>query len=123
MMALRLSNRNPREDAKGEACLELEGISLVQENETLDSRSRRRASPAIRAATSCVRPVSAISTSLFKYFILSERLRLQLRLESFNAFNHTQFFQSAVNVTSPQFGQILSARPARIDQLGAKFIW
>jgi RNA polymerase sigma-70 factor, ECF subfamily len=40
-MALRLSNRNPREDAKGEACLELEGISRVQENETLEERVTR----------------------------------------------------------------------------------
>ncbi|HKX33236.1 MAG TPA: carboxypeptidase regulatory-like domain-containing protein [Blastocatellia bacterium] len=61
--------------------------------------------------------------SLFKNFTISERVRLQFRLESFNAFNHTQFDDLEVNVTAPQFGQILSARPARINQLGAKLIW
>jgi hypothetical protein len=75
--------------------------------------------------------ISNFDLSLFKNFILSERLRLQFRLESFNAFNHTQFGNPnpqfgdpvQVNVTSPQFGRVLSARDARINQLGAKFIW
>jgi hypothetical protein len=74
--------------------------------------------------------ISNFDLSLFKNFLLSERLRLQFRLESFNAFNHTQFGNPQfgdpapqVNVTSPQFGQILGARAARINQLGAKFIW
>jgi hypothetical protein len=74
--------------------------------------------------------ISNFDLSLFKNFTLSERLRLQFRLESFNAFNHTQFGNPQfgdpapqVNVTSPQFGQILGARAARINQLGAKFIW
>jgi RNA polymerase sigma-70 factor, ECF subfamily len=40
-MALRLFNRNPHEDVKGELCLELEGIPLVQENETLEQRVTR----------------------------------------------------------------------------------
>jgi hypothetical protein len=65
--------------------------------------------------------------SLFKNFPFTERVNLQLRLESFNAFNHTQwvaFGDTPVNsVTSPQFGQITSAKPARINQLGAKFTW
>jgi Carboxypeptidase regulatory-like domain len=61
--------------------------------------------------------------SFFKNFAITERLRFQFRLESFNAFNHTQFGGPQVNVTSPQFGQITSTRAARINQLGAKFIW
>ena len=40
-MTLRLFNQNPHEDAKGELCLELEGIPLVQENETLEQRVTR----------------------------------------------------------------------------------
>jgi Carboxypeptidase regulatory-like domain len=75
--------------------------------------------------------ISNFDLSLFKNFMLSERLRLQFRLESFNAFNHTQFGNPnpqfgppiQVNVTSPQFGRVLTARDARINQLGMKLIW
>jgi hypothetical protein len=67
--------------------------------------------------------INNFDLSLFKNFAITEQLRFQLRLESFNAFNHTQFFGVQTNVTSPQFGQITSTRAARINQLGAKFIW
>ena len=67
--------------------------------------------------------INNFDLSLFKNFGITERLRLQFRLESFNAFNHTQFGGPVTNRTSPQFGQILGARPARINQLGMKFIW
>src|SRR5262245_18302931 len=40
-MTLRVFNRNPREDVKGELCLEREAIPLVQENETLEERVTR----------------------------------------------------------------------------------
>ena len=61
--------------------------------------------------------------SLFKNIAITEGMRVQLRLESFNAFNHTQFGGPVTNVTSPQFGRITTTRPARINQLGMKFIW
>jgi hypothetical protein len=67
--------------------------------------------------------VFGLDLSLLKNFAITERLTFQFRLESFNAFNHTQFMDPQVNVGSPQFGQILAARAARINQLGAKFIW
>ena len=67
--------------------------------------------------------INNFDLSLFKNFAITEHLRFQLRLESFNAFNHTQFVGVQTNVTSPQFGQINLARAARINQLGAKFIW
>jgi len=67
--------------------------------------------------------INNFDLSLFKNFAITERMRIQFRVESFNAFNHTQFGGPVTNVTSPQFGQILSARPARINQLGLKFIW
>jgi hypothetical protein len=67
--------------------------------------------------------INNFDLSLFKNFAVTEHLRFQFRLESFNAFNHTQFLGVSTNVTSPQFGQITSTRPARINQLGAKFIW
>ena len=61
--------------------------------------------------------------SLFKNFPIKERLNLQLRLESFNTFNHTQWDVPEYDASSPRFGQITSAHPGRINQLGAKFTW
>jgi hypothetical protein len=61
--------------------------------------------------------------ALFKNFDLPKDLKLQFRLESFNAFNHPQFNDPDTNVSSPRFGVIGSAKPGRINQLGLKFIF
>lgn len=50
--------------------------------------------------------VNNFDLSLFKNFKLSERARLQFRLESFNALNHPQFGFPDVNVNSSTFGVI-----------------
>jgi len=60
---------------------------------------------------------------VFKNVTLREQLRMQFRLESFNAFNHTQWNVPVRDVNSPQYGQITGARPARINQLGMKLLW
>jgi hypothetical protein len=67
--------------------------------------------------------------SLFKTFTLSESRgsRFEMRLETFNTWNHTQFngvstgvsYDSAGKINN-NFGQVTSAFPARILQLGAK---
>jgi hypothetical protein len=67
--------------------------------------------------------VSNWDISLFKNIPFSEHIHLQLRLESFNAFNHTQFNGPDQNLQDPTFGVIGSARPARINQLAAKWVW
>jgi hypothetical protein len=57
---------------------------------------------------------------------LTESKSLQFRLEVFNVFNHTQFFgpQSIDgNIGSSTFGQVVSANPPRLVQLGAKFFF
>ena len=71
--------------------------------------------------------------SLFKNFIFTESLRLQLRFEAYNVFNHTQWANvnnslSAPNPGTPfsganagNAGQINSARDPRQLQLGGKF--
>ncbi len=61
--------------------------------------------------------------SLFKNFRFHEQISLQMRLESFNAFNHTQWGSPVHTTYSPQFGQITSARPGRINQVGLKFLF
>jgi len=48
---------------------------------------------------------------------------LQIRLETFNAFNHAQFFGPASvggEITSAAFGQVVSADPPRLVQLALK---
>jgi len=71
-----------------------------------------------------------------KTFNFTERIHFQLRVETFNTFNHADYGldpgqagvgpgQSAVgnSITGPGFGQVTLARPGRIVQLGGKFIF
>ena len=67
--------------------------------------------------------VNNLDLALFKNFELTRGMRLQFRLESFNALNHTQFAGVSSNIASTNFGVITSARPARINQLGMKFLF
>jgi hypothetical protein len=62
-------------------------------------------------------------TGLFKNFAITEKVNFQVRFESFNAFNHTQWGVPVRNVADPNFGRILGARAARINQLGAKIVF
>lgn len=70
-----------------------------------------------------------------KYVPIAERVKFQIRLESFNTFNHAQFgvdptatggagpgqAAEGINLSTPgTFGQITSYRPARVLQLGGK---
>jgi hypothetical protein len=63
--------------------------------------------------------------ALIKEVRLSETRRIELRMESFNTFNHAQFrfsnnITSFQNINSGSFGQVTTAAPGRIVQLGAK---
>jgi hypothetical protein len=62
--------------------------------------------------------------SLFKTFALTSREggpRLELRFESFNTFNHTEFQNLDLGTSDANFGQVTSAYDPRVLQLGAKF--
>jgi hypothetical protein len=62
--------------------------------------------------------------SLLKQFSLGPSKSLQLRLETFNVFNHPQFYGAGAvdgNISSSSFGQIVQAAPPRLVQLAAKF--
>jgi hypothetical protein len=70
--------------------------------------------------------MSNFDLALQKNLRLTEGKSLQLRVEAFNAFNHAQFFgPQAVdgNIDSATFGQVISAAPPRLVQLGAKFLF
>ncbi len=60
---------------------------------------------------------------LFKNFTVTEQVSIQFRLESFNAWNHTQWGVPNRNRADSRFGQVLSTRDARINQLGLKILW
>ena len=64
--------------------------------------------------------------ALQKNLRLTESKSLQLRVESFNTFNHAQFFGASSvdgNISSATFGQIVSSMPPRLVQLSAKCIF
>jgi hypothetical protein len=58
--------------------------------------------------------------SLFKTIAFGESSGLQLKLETFNTFNHTQFQGVSNNLGDGRFGQFTSAYDARIVQLSGK---
>jgi len=58
--------------------------------------------------------------SLFKSFTFGEERRLELRAESFNVWNHTEFNQVSNGLGSSNFGQVTSAFDPRVFQFGAK---
>jgi hypothetical protein len=71
--------------------------------------------------------------SLFKNFIFTESMRIQIRFEAYNVFNHTQWANVNNGLSAPTSGtpfsganagasgQITSARDPRQLQLGGKF--
>lgn len=70
---------------------------------------------------------SNVDLSLSKQFPIYERLHLEFRADAFNAFNHSQWI--GVNTVFPSgsdqypFGQVNSAREARITQIAAKIVF
>jgi len=79
--------------------------------------------------------ISNWDMGMVKHVDLTERAKFELRLETFNTFNHAQFgvdgnstggpgtAAESTNITSSTFGQITSYRPARVLQLGGKIIF
>ena len=69
-------------------------------------------------------PTQRFDLSVFKNIRFGEKVKLQLRGEAFNVFNHTNFRNlsatSKIAVTSATFGQINAVRDPRTIQLGAK---
>jgi hypothetical protein len=62
--------------------------------------------------------------ALHKITRLSESKTLEIRLETFNTFNHTQFFGPGAvngNIDSATFGYVTQAASPRISQIAAKF--
>jgi hypothetical protein len=63
-----------------------------------------------------------VDTALIKRIKFKERLGLELRLEAFNVFNHTNFsVPNSLNIDDTDFGKINSTFDPRILQLAWKF--
>ena len=65
------------------------------------------------------------NVAFFKSFVFSESRgsRLELRAETFNTFNHTQFKDVSNTFTNSNFGAVTSAHDPREIQLGVKVIF
>ena len=76
------------------------------------------------AAKDAVRLPGLFNTNLSLFKSISFKAEgpvLQLRFESFNTFNHTEFNGIDANTSDGNFGQVTSAYDPRTLQLGAKF--
>ncbi len=65
----------------------------------------------------------SIDLGIAKNFSLDERLKLQVRSDMFNAFNHTNLAGLSTNINDQFFGQLLSTTGARVIQLNARLSW
>ncbi len=61
-----------------------------------------------------------VDFTMTKNFRFTESVRLQLRCEAFNVFNHTNFRTIGTNITLATFGTVTAVRDPRTIQLGAK---
>jgi len=59
--------------------------------------------------------------ALMKDILVREQMRFELRLETFNTFNHVNFNAPTSNVNSGNFGRITSDTGPRLVQLAGKF--
>jgi hypothetical protein len=56
-----------------------------------------------------------------KVFSFQEKYRVELRMEGYNVWNHTQFSAPSGNAASTNFGRVTSAASGRTVQLAGKF--
>ena len=61
-----------------------------------------------------------LDLSLLKDIPLRESVKLQFRAESFNLANHPNLSVPVGDLASQNFGRILSAGPARLNQIALK---
>ncbi|HYR83614.1 MAG TPA: TonB-dependent receptor [Terriglobia bacterium] len=61
-----------------------------------------------------------VDLSLAKNFRLTESMRLQVRVDAFNALNHVNFNNPNPSILSPEFGRITTSASPRAAQIGAR---
>jgi hypothetical protein len=64
-----------------------------------------------------------VDLGLAKNFALSDRFKLQVRSDIFNALNHTNLTGLRTNINDARFGQLTSTGGARVIQLNGRLSW
>jgi len=64
-----------------------------------------------------------VDIALSRSFPVAENRKIDFRWEAFNVLNHSRFGNPNATMNSPTFGQITSARDARIMQFALKYIF
>jgi hypothetical protein len=64
-----------------------------------------------------------VDVALSREFRIKERQMVDFRAEAFNLFNHARFGNPDATLSSPTYGQILSARDPRILQGALKYVF
>ena len=67
--------------------------------------------------------INNFDLSMFKSFPVREKLRMQFRMESYNALNHPQFGSPNTNPAALTFGTITGANDQRYLTFGIKFMF
>ncbi|MBV9760705.1 MAG: TonB-dependent receptor [Acidobacteriaceae bacterium] len=62
-----------------------------------------------------------LDMTISKHFQIRERMDMELRMDAFNVFNHTEFQNPDTIITDSTFGQISTTYPGRILQLALHF--
>jgi hypothetical protein len=73
--------------------------------------------------TLCCGPgISETDFAVVKLIPLNERMHMEFRAETFNVFNHTQFYNPDGDSTDgSQFGQVTQVKDPRLMQFALKF--
>ena len=62
----------------------------------------------------------SVNLSVTKGFRFTQTVRLDVRMDAFNAFNRINYNNPNTNITSPDFGRLLTSMSPRTAQLGAR---
>jgi hypothetical protein len=68
-------------------------------------------------------PTKRVDFTMTKILQFGEDFKIEIRGETFNIFNHTNFRALSTNVTAATFGQVTTVRDPRTVQLGIKFLF
>lgn len=61
-----------------------------------------------------------LDASIAKNFAIAEKARLQIRMDAFNFFNHTNLTSFSTDINNARFGTFTNTRGARVIQLNAR---
>ncbi len=64
---------------------------------------------------------SGLDATVSKRMSINEKHRMEVRVEFFNAANHTNLGGMQTNILSSQFGRLRSASPGRATQLSLRY--